>query len=501
VTRTAAHSLPDFVTNKTVARLPWLAAAICAGILAGALPAQIAIIGFGIAAILLCAAITPLATLVALVILAPLRALIATEAPNQLPLDIGQLSLLLLVLVWLAYRVTWKRTLLPTTRAVSPVLIAVFIFFCAASLSLFNAFSVSAWLNEWLKWAQVLLLIILCLDLVTQREWEWLVFGIVVAASANALIGIYEYFGGSGAEHLVINELFFRAFGTFGQPNPFGGFMGLVAPLAAAASLGYLLQGIAIWRKDHRVSGASLFAAVFYALSFCLLAVALILSWSRGAWLGFLVSLLAILFALPRRWWGNLILLVVALVSLGLAWSTGVLPDSIVERMNSAFSETFASSDVRGAFVTNENYALIERLAHWQAAYNMAEAYPLLGVGFGNYEEAYPNYRLMFWKYPLGHAHNYYLNVFAETGMIGFVAYSFMWLVLLWITWRTRRHPDPLARCVVIGLFGTWVYLAVHSLTDNLYVNNLFLTIGTMFGILAVLHRQTFGSVRLLRHS
>jgi O-antigen ligase len=213
------------------------------------------------------------------------------------------------------------------------------------------------------------------------------------------------------------------------------------------------------------------------------------------------VSLLAILFALPRRWWANIALLAAALSLFVFAWSAGLLPNSIAERVNSAFAETFATSDVRGAFVTNENYALIERLAHWQAAYNMAETYPFLGVGFGNYEEAYPTFRLMFWKFPLGHAHNYYLNVFSETGMIGLVAYSFMWLVIMWFTWRTRQHPDPLARCIVIGLFGTWIYLAVHSLTDNLYVNNLFVHIGTMIGILAVLLHQTFGGVRLSRHS
>jgi hypothetical protein len=57
------------------------------------------------------------------------------------------------------------------------------------------------------------------------------------------------------------------------------------------------------------------------------------------------------------------------------------------------------------------------------------------------------------------------------------------------LTWRARRHPDPLARLIAVGLFGTWTYLAVHSLTDNLYVNNLFLHLGVLLGVLALLHR------------
>jgi O-antigen ligase len=180
---------------------------------------------------------------------------------------------------------------------------------------------------------------------------------------------------------------------------------------------------------------------------------------------------------------------VVALSVIGL-WSTGRLPASIVERVSSAFQETFTTNDVRGVDIDPENYALVERLAHWQAAVNMATEHPYLGVGFGNYEVAYPSYRLLNWKFPLGHAHNYYLNVLAETGIIGLTAYVVLWLLLIRFTMRTRQHPDLLARSVTVGLMGTCTYLLVHSLTDNLYVNNLFLLLAVMFGMLAVLYNQ-----------
>jgi O-antigen ligase len=53
----------------------------------------------------------------------------------------------------------------------------------------------------------------------------------------------------------------------------------------------------------------------------------------------------------------------------------------------------------------------------------MARQRPALGVGFGNYEAAYPQYRLMSWPFALGHAHNYYLNLLSETGVAGLAAY------------------------------------------------------------------------------
>ena len=44
---------------------------------------------------------------------------------------------------------------------------------------------------------------------------------------------------------------------------------------------------------------------------------------------------------------------------------------------------------------------------------------------------------------------------------------------------------DPVKRGLALGLFGTWTHLAVHSFVDKLYVNNLFLHIGVMVGLLA----------------
>ena len=120
----------------------------------------------------------------------------------------------------------------------------------------------------------------------------------------------------------------------------------------------------------------------------------------------------------------------------------------------------------------------------------MATAHPWLGVGLGNYERAYEQHRLLNWPLALGHAHNFWLNMLAETGVFGLLAYALLWLSVLFCTWRARCHPDPTARLVIIGLLGAWVSLAVHSLFDNLFVNNLFLHIGALLAVLAILSRE-----------
>ncbi|MDX2160639.1 MAG: O-antigen ligase family protein [bacterium] len=469
----------------------WAAAAVGLGLLVGTASPTAAALILGAFVLAIFTIFSPFAPLTFLLISAPIRTLFATESPVQIPLDIGQWLLIVSILAWL-FHTSLFRQALPRVR-LSTVLGLVIGFTAAGALSAFGAYSTATWLLEWLKWVQILILIVLVCDLAHARRWEHLIAALVAAGLVNAIIGIYQYFGGSGADHLIINERFFRAFGTFGQPNPFGGFMGLIAPIAVASTLGYALRSWAAFRVTRQWSISHLFHLAFYGLSSIVIAAALFMSYSRGAWLGFGISMIGLMFAVPRKVWQGAALIVVIGLGAALLWMSGRLPASITDRVASATQETFSFTDVRSVEITGENYALVERLAHWQAALNMAQTHPFTGVGLGNYEVAYDQFRLINWKFPLGHAHNYYLNVFAETGIIGLWCYLVMWGGIIVLTWRmTRRHPDLYTRLTAAGLLGTWLYLSAHSLTDNLYVNNLFIHIGVMLGILAALSPEQF---------
>jgi putative inorganic carbon (HCO3(-)) transporter len=179
----------------------------------------------------------------------------------------------------------------------------------------------------------------------------------------------------------------------------------------------------------------------------------------------------------------------VALISLLSLSSAGLLPSAINERLADA-GTLFDIRDVRGVPINDTNYALIERQAHWQAALNMLTEYPWTGVGFSNYQPLYEQYRLLNWPMPLGHAHNIYLNIAAETGLIGLGLYLLLWISIFVLTFRTIRHAHGAERAIAIGLMGTWVYLGTHMLVDNLYVNNTHLIIGALLGSLVVLYQH-----------
>lgn len=474
--------------RQTALATAQLALAVGLGVMAITLPPAVSAGILGVVALAGLALFTPLVLLAFMLVLAPLRVLIATEAPGTVPPDLGQLLLAGLLAAWGVRAITERRRLLPLRY--SPVLVFVGAFVLVSGATGWVAWSQTAWLSEWLKWVQVAVLVWVVLDLGRGSAWQWILLATGAAAAGNAVVGLYQYFGGSGALHLLINAQNFRAFGTFGQPNPFGGFMGLSAPVMFMALVGYIMRLWQGWRCGAGLRPRDMLGAGVFGVFAALTTVGVYVSYSRGAWLGFAAALAVLVVAYPRRLWQSAVLLVVGIGAAAGLWFAGLVPTSIEARLMSITAEVFNVTDVRGVDITPANYAIVERLAHWQAAIRMAEANPWLGVGAGNYEIAYAQYRLINWDEALGHAHNYYLNVLAETGMIGGLTYLALWSGVFVISWRARTHPDELARSVVVGLLGTWTYLMVHSLTDNLYVNNLFLHIGIYLGLLALLHQQ-----------
>lgn len=484
------------VLAQSKSRINWfcVSAAFLGAFASAILPLPSLVLIISVSLCLLLIPIMPLAMLVVLLVLAPLRALIATESGIDLPLDIGQILLALYFGIWLVHGVIKRRPLPAVSR--EPVLLSAAALCLVFGVGVWSSDSIGNWLSEWLKWV-VIAIMIWHLSQSARFDWRWLVFAVLLSAVANAVVGLYIFFGGSGADHLLILGRFFRAFGTFGQPNPFGGFMGIALPLALMCAAVQSYQIMQEWLAGRRVAPARFLMLAAIASATGIIAAALFASWSRGAWLGFAVSLVVILIALPRLMLKG-ISLALALAALFFAlWSAGLMPRSVVSRITTAATDLFSFSDVRGANFTPANFAVIERLAHWQAAIAMAQDHPLFGVGLGNYALRYTDYHLINWEAPLGHAHNLYLNFLAETGVVGLAAYLAFWMSIFRVTWTTLKHPERTGRAVAVGLLGCWTYIAVHSVFDNLFVNNLFLHIGVLLAVLAILHRQVAASLEL----
>jgi O-antigen ligase len=474
--------------------------------------------------------IEPLVGLAAMLFLGPLWAYLRAEVP-QVPAQIAQVFVALTLAVWLARGLARRNLHIPyllgkgnhkryllknpgeETRffpknLVShlPLQLPLLVFVGAALLSLWDAVELPVYgVPEFIKWVQVVLLYLFVSDHLTPRRLVWLLGALLVTGLFQAGVGIWQFgLRGDGPDHfaiLVLGDRFYRAYGTFEQPNPYAGYLGITLPLALGPCIGTLVHWyigkLGQRRPTHQSTNlpnyqsTSLPAYLIPLVGGAALTMlaALGMSWSRGAWLGFGAAVVVMAVALPRKTgWG--LLLVAALIVGGVGlYATGLLHPSVAARLT-GFVQYVRFEDVRGVGINDANYAVIERMAHWQAALEMIRYNLWTGVGFGCYEPAYRDFALINWPIALGHAHNYYLNVAAETGLIGLAAYLLLWGAVFWQTWRVTRCAEGLLRGVAIGLLGAWTHLSVHHLLDNLYVNNVHLHIGVLLGLLAWLVRS-----------
>jgi O-antigen ligase len=506
--------------NGPLVTLTGLVLAVAAGLLLVRLTPLGGVLFVGLAVVGVATVVEPLVGLSAALFLGPLWAYLRAEVP-QVPAQIAQPFVALALAVWLAQGLARRELYLFGGRTVGaglasaqgqaqggqarggqarggqarglPLHIPLLIFVGAALVSLWDAVELPVYgIPEFIKWLQILLLFLFVADQLTMRKLPWLLGVLLVTGLFQAGVGIWQFgLRGEGPAHFAINERFYRAYGTFEQPNPYAGYIGMTLALTLGIALGVLFERTRR-QGDERIRGRG---TLLVSLPPCLLVAlalgaALAMTWSRGAWMGFGAAVLAMAVALPRKArWGLLLVLVLVVGGLGL-YRVGLLPASIAARLTS-FAQDVRFADVRGVGINDANYAVLERLAHWQAALEMWRTNFWTGVGFGCYEPAYARFALINWPIALGHAHNYYLTIAAETGVVGLIAYLFLWGAVFWQTWRVTRRARGLLRGVAIGLLGVWTHLSVHHLLDNLYVNNVHLHVGVFLGLLAFVIQQT----------
>jgi O-antigen ligase len=109
------------------------------------------------------------------------------------------------------------------------------------------------------------------------------------------------------------------------------------------------------------------------------------------------------------------------------------------------------------------------RIEIWQRTLRMISDHPVRGVGFGNFQEVFegdynaePNRD----QRRGVHAHNLWLQQFAELGVLGGAVYIVLWVRILTLCWRSaREHPDFLS----VGLLLSIVAIFGSNLTTNMF--------------------------------
>ncbi len=353
-------------------------------------------------------------------------------------------------------------------------------FIWVAALSLTQAPSWREGAPELLKWVEVAAIYIVGAQVLSRRQTWWMVAALLTAGVLEAALGAYQFWRQVGPDAFILLGRFMRAYGTFRQPNPYAGYLGYLIPVAVSLAIMALGAGMRQRKRPWVVAGAACGAAALMMIA------GIGMSWSRGAWIALAAALFVVIGFRSRR--AALISLVGLLVVglLLLMFGTAWLPGSLTSRV-SELQTYLGGFDPARTEITDANFSVLERIAHWRAGLAMFWDHPGLGVGIGNYAVAYEAYAPAHWYEPLGHAHNISIHLLAETGLPGALTFLAFWLALAGAAIRAVSRSDPARRAYALGIFGTWVYVSIHGMFDYLYVQHMQLNLALLWaGLIAL---------------
>lgn len=287
--------------------------------------------------------------------------------------------------------------------------------------------------------AFILFALVLENSITNQRQLDNLLTLMVIAGTAVALYGVCQYLFGWGyqSEAWVDSDMFgdvFRVPSTLENPNMLGQYLILAIPLGGAG-----LLSAKSWGKR-----------VFYFCCCGIMCVCMLLTMSRGAWLGLLFAgFVFVLFLQPR------ILLLAPLLLVALYF---VMPDSVITRFTSIGNL--------------EDQSTSYRVYIWMGTLAMLKDYWLCGIGPGDaaFNLVYPRYSYSGITAP--HSHNLFLQIMCDAGVIALVIF----VLLLFHFFRDVcsafcRERDAFSRfhqtAVAAGMAG----FLVQAMTDYSFYN------------------------------
>jgi O-antigen ligase len=191
--------------------------------------------------------------------------------------------------------------------------------------------------------------------------------------------------------------------------------------------------------------------SVLTYLGVALMAITVLLTFTRGIWIGTACGLVLMGFFLNRRW-GLYILSGLLIVS--------VMALTVSTKIRNRVMET----------VTMTNQGDQERMTIWKSNWEMTKDHPLVGIGYSQNKARLREYYDRLGVAPgyfEGHAHNEYMHLLSGTGFLGLLCY----LIFLIYAFRAaflayKNSADRESKGLALGLMGAMTCFYVGSLTE-----------------------------------
>ncbi len=319
-------------------------------------------------------------------------------------------------------------------------------------------------LSEFFRYGTYVVFYVLTVQLLKEKE------------TLQAMVLVIAIFGGLLAFSSILQfyltqdmALWFRyspnnsiIVGPYVNHNHYAGLMEMIFPIVLALFFFYrprigktsFFRGIAEILSQEKAN-----IHILIGSSALLILVSIFVSLSRGAMISTALSLVLFLFLLLKRKisQGNtaLVIGIVVLATLAIGWFGW---DQILDRF---------------AKLKNAQGIVYEaRLDFWKDSSKIIKEFKLTGSGLGTFVHIYPPYKSLFFNRTLTHAHNDYIEMLVEGGVISFALaaiFLITWFRKTYTMFLTRR--DAFSIYLYMGSLTAVTSILIHSFTDfNLHI-------------------------------
>jgi len=325
-----------------------------------------------------------------------------------------------------------------------------------ALLLIFMLFTlISGIFNKGIKsFESALVIIALCLVyflasniIVNRRLADNSVNTVIISSVPTAIYAIIQYFTSTVPEEWIDpafkDVIASRAVATFGNPNIYSVFLLVCTVFSASFAL-------AKSRKALRPA---------YVVATALNLTALVLTWTRGAWIAIILSALALIVVKSIRA-PKLLLIPLFAVPLALVF----VPSSIGAR----FLSIFSLADTSGS----------SRLSIWRSSLEMIKSNLFIGAGVGEgaFKEEFSKFAEDSVTAP--HSHNLFLEIACEIGVFALAAFLIMLIIRVrhrasYTFYVKRSSVESICTAAAVATFA----LLAFGLTDYVWYSAPMLTI------------------------
>lgn len=316
----------------------------------------------------------------------------------------------------------------------SPAFLPLAIFLLVAVAATVQSVARGASVQSLVLWLTAGLLFWLIVNVVRNSRDAAVFLGpIMVGASLMAVWGVYQYFFPPVIEErwtdpATSGELT-RVFASLGNPNYLAEYMVLFVPLV-----------LALWYQQPK-------RRLELTVPLVLMTVALLLTYTRGGYLALLIALVILVFMRARRW--SVFLFLAALAVPVLA------PQSIINRFISAFNVADTSNQYR--------------VNLWIGVLEMIKKFWFVGVGLGAqaFNAVYQDFMLS--EARAAHAHNLYLQVLGEVGVVGL--FAILWAIFAVVRRTVVVGGNSRNAVLIAAVPAALVGLMFHGLVEHIWYN------------------------------